>query len=602
MRPHPEPSPWSARDTLAALLLCALHALTALRFWFVTDDAFITFRFSKNLAAGLGPRFNAGAHEPVEGYSNFLWMLLGGAFEALGLSLEFWPNVVSIACGCALVALIYRCLRCRLALGLPVAVVGALFAVLHPPFALWSTGGLATMPYALLVFLLFDRLVLAPRIAVPSTIVVAGATALIRAEGIAWVFVLLAMGWVARRLDTAPRSARPMRPLFVVGLGASLLFAAFELWRWSYYGDWLPNTIRAKEGLSPERLERGFDYVAVQFLSQLTPFVVLFAAPCALRSERRSVGLPILAMAVAFPTYAVVTSGDYMAMGRFLLPSWAFCAVLFAWFFHDLRTRAGAVPAAIVAGLVLALGTLPGFDRQLVPPESLRAFHFRHNQDATEFRSEYQQWQRQQRVAIRRGIMGRAMARWIEPDEKLVSGTIGAVGYYSDLFIYDKNGLVTREVALRQPPPGSLRSPGHDKAVPDAFFLDDPAYAPTVVGYKLMTCRQPLDARGPEANKARAQLAARIVAHDEKSRPDFVADFFPIPESEGLADTYLVFRRRVQPTERVDAERERLLARLKKLHRGEDPNRDVVHEGWPPRAFGLRQDPADWGDDGSEEL
>jgi len=582
--------------------LCGLHALTALRFWFVTDDAFITFRFSKNLAAGLGPRFNAGSHEPVEGYSNFLWMLLCGGFEALGLSLEFWPNVVSIACGCALVALLYRCLRRRLSLGTSAAVVGALFAALHPPFALWSTGGLATMPYALLVFLLFDRLVLASTVAPFSTTLIAAATALVRAEGIAWVFVLLAMGVLARRLEGRAERARPLRPLVWVGLGASLLFAAFELWRWSYYGDWLPNTIRAKEGLSAERLERGFDYVAVQFLSQLTPFVVLFAAPCALRRERRHVGLPILAMAVAFPAYAVATSGDYMAMGRFLLPSWAFCAVLFAWFFHDLRSNAGAVPAAIVTGLVLALGTLPGFDRQLISPDSLRAFHFRHNQDASEFRSEFQQWQRQQRVAIRRGIMGRAMARWIDPDHKLVSGTIGAVGYYSDLFIYDKNGLVTREVALRQPPPGSLRSPGHDKAVPDAFFLDDPAYAPTVVGYKLMTCKEPLDARGPQANKARAQLAARIIAHDEKSRPDFVADFFPTPASEGLANTYLVVRRRVSPPENTDAEREALMARLKRLSKGDDPNWAVVEQGWPARAFGLRQDPADWGDDGSEEL
>ena len=36
------------------------------------DDAFITFRYAANWAAGLGPVYNAGEH--VEGYSNFLWL------------------------------------------------------------------------------------------------------------------------------------------------------------------------------------------------------------------------------------------------------------------------------------------------------------------------------------------------------------------------------------------------------------------------------------------------------------------------------------------------------------------------------------------------
>jgi hypothetical protein len=37
------------------------------------DDAFISFRYARNLAAGLGPVFNPG--EYVEGYTTFLWML-----------------------------------------------------------------------------------------------------------------------------------------------------------------------------------------------------------------------------------------------------------------------------------------------------------------------------------------------------------------------------------------------------------------------------------------------------------------------------------------------------------------------------------------------
>ena len=41
--------------------------------WFLTDDAFISFRYVRNLLEGHGLVFNPG--ERVEGYSNFLWTL-----------------------------------------------------------------------------------------------------------------------------------------------------------------------------------------------------------------------------------------------------------------------------------------------------------------------------------------------------------------------------------------------------------------------------------------------------------------------------------------------------------------------------------------------
>ena len=40
----------------------------------INDDAFITFRYSKHLAQGVGPFYNVGEH--VEGYTNFSLMLL----------------------------------------------------------------------------------------------------------------------------------------------------------------------------------------------------------------------------------------------------------------------------------------------------------------------------------------------------------------------------------------------------------------------------------------------------------------------------------------------------------------------------------------------
>ena len=39
------------------------------------DDAFISFRYARNLVEGAGLVWNPG-EPPVEGYSNFLWVLL----------------------------------------------------------------------------------------------------------------------------------------------------------------------------------------------------------------------------------------------------------------------------------------------------------------------------------------------------------------------------------------------------------------------------------------------------------------------------------------------------------------------------------------------
>ena len=90
--------------------------------------------------------------------------------------------------------------------------------------------------------------------------------------------------------------------------------------------------------------------------------------------------------------------------------------------------------------------------------------------------SEVQQWRNMSDRAGYWAEVGRALARHAPPNASLVYGAVGAIGYHSNLFIHDRNGLVTREVAMR-PPHQELRSPGHDKVVPAEFFLRlDPTF------------------------------------------------------------------------------------------------------------------------------
>ena len=67
--------------------------LTAYRLHWLCDDAFITFRYSYNLHKGIGPIYNLG--EEVEGYTNFLWMIL----ISTGLNFNISPERSSQALG-----------------------------------------------------------------------------------------------------------------------------------------------------------------------------------------------------------------------------------------------------------------------------------------------------------------------------------------------------------------------------------------------------------------------------------------------------------------------------------------------------------------------
>ena len=87
-----------ARITLARygpLAACAAVLVWhSLQYRFVTDDAFISFVYSRNLAEHGELVFNQGM-DPVEGYTNFLWTILLGLLMVVGLL----PEITSLVLG-----------------------------------------------------------------------------------------------------------------------------------------------------------------------------------------------------------------------------------------------------------------------------------------------------------------------------------------------------------------------------------------------------------------------------------------------------------------------------------------------------------------------
>src|SRR5690349_16831827 len=133
---------------LAAPLLIA-HILV---FNFVTDDAFISFVYSRNLAKHGQLVFNLG--ERVEGYTNFLWTVLLAGFLKLGLPAEIMSRVLGAGFAIGTLAVVVRMAR-KIAGDSPWNLVAPLLLAGCGGFACWSSGGLETALFTFLVTLGF---------------------------------------------------------------------------------------------------------------------------------------------------------------------------------------------------------------------------------------------------------------------------------------------------------------------------------------------------------------------------------------------------------------------------------------------------------------
>jgi hypothetical protein len=460
------------RDGLALFGIWASYLVLARHFWFVSDDAYITFRYARNWAGGHGLRYNLGEHAPVEGFSNFLWVVVSAVFELLDWDPTLWVPLVSLGCGLALLTLLYRTLVAELDVSRAAAFLSTLTLSCFPPFAAWATGGLETMAFTLAVFLTFYFLILR-REPAPVPAAIAGiAVCLLRTEGLAWNVVIVGLAIMTYWLDGRARS----RVLRVVAIFVPIVaagFLAFFLARYRYFGLWFPNPVYMKIHFGPAVLLRGFRYVATFFLTFLTPFLVVPAIIIAMRA-RWFPTLPIALMAIAFPMYAIVVGGDWMTMGRFLVPAFAFQAMLIALALSRLERRWPRSLRLSAAGTLVAIvvGALPGWNVHLVPESVLAHFRFMYFNPG--FKTEYDRWAAQNVKPERAREVGLALKRISKPGDSIVVGAIGSLGYYSELFIYDRFGLVTREVALNpRAADEPLRAPGHDGKVSRTFFLEE---------------------------------------------------------------------------------------------------------------------------------
>jgi hypothetical protein len=523
-----------ARETAARLGLTLLGALAGFSstLWppWLTDDAFISFRYAQNLVAGRGLVYNIG--ERVEGFTNFLWTVLAALALALGGEIVALTYAAGVVLALALILATYAAAR-RL-VGAPWALAAALFVATSQSLLIYTArgGGLETGLFALLALLGAEAYLRASeggqrgagrrmRVkvgAIPSDgawrsafnaqwalvgLVFALAT-LTRPEG-ALLLALTALHFMITRgrgqradgragfhpssLIPHPSSLIPLLPaLLVYGLIVAPLFA----WRLSYYGDLLPNTFYVKTGGGPLVWLRGLEYAG--------SFALAFGPPllCALLTIRPLRALPgssswisyLALICGVFTLYIIAVGGDHFPGHRFLVPLVPLLAILAA---EGLRRMYTGILPQITRidsrSNVLANQSAQSTDTSV--PQSADTFVPRLALAALLLVSVA--WAITRSEPYDHILAGNDESLWLwaeigwwladhtPPDATVAASGAGAIAFHSDRTTIDLLGLTEQHIARLEVTDAGSGAAGHEKRDP-AYVLDvrRPNYIPRI--------------------------------------------------------------------------------------------------------------------------
>jgi len=468
---------------VAAGLLGLLFVAHAVHLRAVTDDAYISFHFARHLATGLGLAWKEG-DPPLEGYSNFLWVILHSLAYRAGLSLETTSLVLGLAAGLGVVAFAFAFARRWFGSTAPSTLFVMMWLVACGPLAAWSAGGLETSLFAL--FLLGGTYYTGSYARRGATRDLARTTAffflscLTRPEGIGGtgIVLLASTHWWPSAKGSARdgiRRATRGRLWLASALGVLVPFAIYTFWRVSYFGSLLPNTFHAKTGGGADHLLRGARYLVYFARDYVLPLALLIIVLALLdRAARRPPARPaaagdvarrfemrlLLALTVVFGAYIAVVGGDYMPMYRFLVPLVAPIALLAAAAAAALgggalATRGRRTTAALAA--VLALGLT--FHHST--PLERDTFGKPPLLEGTYRGVRLQRWN-----TARLSHIGRFFHDYSRvPGETIAARGVGAIAYFSNLPVIDVLGVVDPHIARRPSDRQTLREspPGHEK-------------------------------------------------------------------------------------------------------------------------------------------
>ena len=440
-----EYAPWVLLAIAGVILV--IHSLL---YNFVTDDAYISFVYSRNFAEHGELAFNLG--DPVEGYTNFLWTIVIGALMFVGVPPEVSSRVLGTACALVTLYLVFRIMQRALGRTSPWAAVPSLLLACSSGFACWTSGGLETQLFTMLVAGALEAVVAAsddrPR-AIRRAGVMLGLAAMTRPEGVL-VAAVLGVVRVAHHVIAYRAGKLALRDDLLAAAWFLGLWAPWFVWRLWYYGWWFPNTYYVKASgpwsdpkFASQMTDNGLYYIWVWLKQTRLLYALPLAALGFVFAKPRMLGVACVLLALAYIPYTISVGGDFMGLHRFIMPMFVVAAIAVAlgleWAVSHVRKYrdevAGSLGFALVAGFALTQWQLTR--------DSMRWGNFGndHGIDTPAFLIVYTE---------DRAMIGRAMEPCFTDSDFSIVGGAGAQPYYARMRGIDVFGLVSDRIAHQE--------------------------------------------------------------------------------------------------------------------------------------------------------
>lgn len=414
------------------------------------DDAYISFVYAKNWSAGIGPVYNPGEH--VEGYTNFLWVVILSIIGKLGFEIPFSAQMISIILGFSALFFSFQITRKILPTDYQswIAFIPSCLLAINPSFIYWTLYSLETN--LVLTLLLICSINLINHLHNNSEkqnyhFIVTGLflflLSIARFDSIIVVILLILGTLIADRFINHSLNIK----WSVVLITHFLLYFLYSVWRISYYGNLFPNTYYAKAGvIDLITIVRGFEYlkdgiVSSSFNNVWFLIMMIFISIFTLLENTMLRYLPIVAVSLGQLLYVLTIGGDNLGFFRFILPSILMIYVLFAVGIAKIQFKYSS-KLKLVSFLIISsiLITLASITIEQYPQKIYTRIEYDHT----------------------RREIGNILNETTDKSTKIALIPAGIIKYYSNRYAIDMLGLNDYKIAHTDMN-GYRGMPGHEK-------------------------------------------------------------------------------------------------------------------------------------------
>lgn len=416
------------------------------------DDAYISFRYAANYLNGEGLVYNHG--ERVEGYTNFLWVILLALFKGVfGIDYLIASRLIGIGSGIAIFLLLYVLLKqhyTKVPLLLHASLAVAMLSNLSLPY--WSSAGLETSAFACLVLAAIIAEYRRPHLT-PALLVIA---TLLRPEGVI-VFAAILINRIIKNQGL----------IWYYCVVYTVLLVPFAVFKLAYYGSLLPNSYYAKSGIGLEYIQSGLEY-CWHFTQTLGVYGIIFVVPLLAVKRLWNRHSVLYLCVLLYGAYIVWIGGDVLRAHRFFVPVVPLLYFLFVISLAELISHAG-FRSWLVYGAA-GLGTIAF---------SFGSYSFSHTEILMSRDAEKNLIR-----SMHCNSMG--LKNYGSPDFTLAASTIGIVGY--ELLghrVIDMLGLTDRTIARNPEEVNGMFSAWKERRFNSRYLLEQqPDYILFSTGYK----------------------------------------------------------------------------------------------------------------------